>query len=427
MLDYYRPKGPLTIYPEHDRIWIALLIWMFALPCLCTAQSLVATDSIRVLHLSGIGTKAAYSRDGQYIVTGGEGDTVRVWDVSTGQRLELFKLSGQRPYNLEFFPDGDHLLVVRNAGGGDSAVKWNWRQQKAVWSIPARYATLGSDGTTVISATADGVYVQRNATTGEVTRTIGSFLMNPRGFHVNHRGDRMICYAQVKQSALVDLDNGSIVPSYNYTEEVLAGRFSPNDSVLALGSPNPALLDAQTAKLLDTLPQIYRTFDLAFSPDGSYLATVSIDFSVRLWDAVTGDSVALLGYHKRTAYSVEFSPDGKYLLTCSVDSTARIWPVPQRLSSVRREAVAGRNAALHVYPDPAASQATLEYTVFHPGAVHLTLVDPTGAEVFHRDEPMREPGTYRLPLDLRGLASGMYVAVLSNGAERVARPIRVVR
>ena len=403
------------------------LLLILALSCSCIAQSSAAVDTVQILHLSGLGIKAAYSHDGEYIVTGGTGDTVRIWDARTGQRMDPFKVPVERANNLEFFPNTDHLLVVRSAGGGDSAVKWNWREQRKLWAVPAKYATISGDGNTVIAATDDGVYTQYNAENGEQVRTIGTFLKDPRGFRVTRRGDRMFCFAPNDQSMLVDLDNAVALSSYTLTGEVLSGRFSPNDSILAVGAANPTLLVANTGTFLDTLPQLYRTFDIAFSPDGAYLATADFNKAIQLWDAVTGDSVAYLGSHESLVYSLEFSPDGKHILTCSIDKTARIWPVPQRPSSVRREAVVGGNAALHVYPDPAANQATLEYTVFHPGAVHLALVDPTGAEVFYHDEPMREPGTYRLPLDLHGLASGMYVAVLSNGAERVARPIRVVR
>jgi WD40 repeat protein len=64
-----------------------------------------------------------------------------------------------------------------------------------------------------------------------------------------------------------------------------------------------------------------------FSPDGKRLATVSDDFTARLWDAATGKAVQTLKGHIEWVNSVVFSPDGKWLATASSDRTARLWDV----------------------------------------------------------------------------------------------------
>ncbi len=74
---------------------------------------------------------------------------------------------------------------------------------------------------------------------------------------------------------------------------------------------------------------------LAFSPDGTRLASAGFDRVVRLWDVTTGQSVAALDGHSDAIYGVAFAPDGRHVVTVSDDKTGRIWDV----AAGRQEAV----------------------------------------------------------------------------------------
>src|SRR5215216_2592849 len=64
---------------------------------------------------------------------------------------------------------------------------------------------------------------------------------------------------------------------------------------------------------------------IAWSPDGSYLASPSEDKTIRMWDTSSGQCVHTLEGHTDTVHSVAWSPDGQRLASASQDQTIRIW------------------------------------------------------------------------------------------------------
>ena len=64
---------------------------------------------------------------------------------------------------------------------------------------------------------------------------------------------------------------------------------------------------------------------VAFSADGSRLASGSEDRTIRLWDGRTGHDIATLKGHAGTVLSLVFSADDSVLSSASSDSTIRLW------------------------------------------------------------------------------------------------------
>ena len=82
---------------------------------------------------------------------------------------------------------------------------------------------------------------------------------------------------------------------------------------------------------LDVLPDAslightYTVRGLAWSPDGTRLASGGWDKAVRVWDPLTGDQTQTLTGHTDFVNAVAYSPDGLSLASASSDATVKLW------------------------------------------------------------------------------------------------------
>ena len=95
------------------------------------------------------------------------------------------------------------------------------------------------------------------------------------------------------------------------------------------------LWDAVTGAHKNTLTGHTRPVNsVAFSPDGSTIASGGDDGTVLLWDAVTGAHKNTLTGHTSPVNSVAFSPDGSTIASASDDGTVLLWDASSDITRV---------------------------------------------------------------------------------------------
>jgi WD40 repeat protein/serine/threonine protein kinase len=94
-------------------------------------------------RVPGASVNIAFSPDGKRLATGGDENTVKIWDVKTGKELQTLRGHNGDVYTVAFSPDDQGRWVA--SAGEDSAVKvWNSRTGKLIRSFPGHTGLVSS-------------------------------------------------------------------------------------------------------------------------------------------------------------------------------------------------------------------------------------------------------------------------------------------
>src|SRR5262249_46513882 len=132
--------------------------------------------------------------------------------------------------------------------------------------------------------------------------------------------------------------------------QVFAVAYSPDGTLLA--SPGRDFVirlgEAGTRKELRQLAgHTNAIMAIAFSSGGKRLASAGHDHSVRLWDVATGKVIALFQGHERTVTSVVFGGPG--LISSDLDGCIRFWEMPAERGTIAGKEVQQRRVPSAVH------------------------------------------------------------------------------
>ena len=126
------------------------------------------------------------------------------------------------------------------------------------------------------------------------------------------------------------ITNPEVIFNKGHSGVMLAVAYSFDGKYIASASMDKTIKiwEVETGRLLRTLTgHTDHVYSVSYSPDGKYIASGSNDNTIKIWEVATGECIRTLTGHTSYVKSVMYSPDGKYLATGSWDKTIKLWEV----------------------------------------------------------------------------------------------------
>ena len=228
-----------------------------------------ATPRSALMPVTWIGARLAFSPDSQRLVT--VTDTARLWDVSTGRELASLPRETGRILRAVFSPDGQTVCFTTQP------------RQVHLWNLDTNQVT---------------VFPTRGAVHGAVFARDGRTLFTGGE-------DRVL-----RQWRLDADTNPRALPITGAS----CVAFSPTEPVLAIGGKDGRVtfVDALTGGEIGQISAHQGVVKaIAFSADGSRVATGGADSQTKVWNVKTREAgPSFFGGDRRTVNSLSFSPDG---------------------------------------------------------------------------------------------------------------------
>jgi WD40 repeat protein/class 3 adenylate cyclase len=271
-----------------------------------------------------------YSPDGKHIATASQDKMARIWDAKTGQLLLTLKGHTDSVNGIVYSLDGKRLAT---SSDDNTAKVWDAATGKELLTLSGhtrvvRRIAFSPDGTRLATTSADGTARVWDAHTGKELLSVS--LHDGQVFDVafNPDGKRVATSGQDGYVRVWDASSGKELLALSQAGGGLA--FSPDGSrIVTIAQEIAKVWDAATGELLysgnpgHTGP----IHDVAFSPDGTLVATGGEDQKAKVWDSMTGQVLYTLSGHTVDINSVSFSPDGRRLATAGYDYTVRVWDI----------------------------------------------------------------------------------------------------
>lgn len=286
----------------------------------------------------------AFSADGKYLVTKDWSGMNRMWETSSGREVVNSKHKGEVVNAVS--PNGKYLAIQSSNAGGTVRV-WETTSDREValvrlgigqGSIVAvspdgKYLATRTGGTNRVWETTSGREVARLVYSGDMIFTSNrKYLATQSAFPFPAR--------------LWDISSGyEVAHPMKHEDAVRAVVFSPDGKYLATasGDKTARVWEVTSGQEVARLKHGDTVVFIAFSPDGKSLATASWDGTARVWETTHGREIAHVttedaatrrtinqsrhqyGSELGSVNDIAFSPNGKYLAKAGLDQTVRVW------------------------------------------------------------------------------------------------------
>jgi WD40 repeat protein len=154
--------------------------------------------------------------------------------------------------------------------------------------------------------------------------------------------------------AVSDAGGKGLYRRHEHSDSVTAVAWSADGTVLATGSADATvkLWNAKSGTTISTIYSIRSTVTaMAFSPDSKYLAVAAVDLSIRVFRLSDGVLVKMMFGHTKPIEALAFHPNGWLFASGSRDGTVGLWNAAKGIGNVRIESSSRPISCVAFSPD----------------------------------------------------------------------------
>ena len=286
---------------------------------------------VRLEKISGKNSRIAFSPDGKTLAGGGTGLPATLWDTTSGRKLAEFPGKTGNVGCMVFAPGGETLIFASEDGRIRS---WHFvKKREPISQFAGHKAEVWGlaytpDGTTLISSSDDHTLKLWNARDGELLSTLKGHSLLVASLATSPDGKLLASASFDRTVRLWDLPGGRpCAVLRGHTDRVRAVAFSPDGRHLASAGSDKTVRvwDVDRGEPILVFKGHSDTVRaLAFDPGGTLLVSSSDDRTIRGIEFKGGREAFSLPGPKHNS-SLAFSPDGSSLASGDDRGNIAIW------------------------------------------------------------------------------------------------------